>query len=1509
MAKTKIGKVMILLKGDYDSNAQYIRLDAVKYQGSLYIARKDNVGIAPTNSEYWQLSAEKGDKPINGVDYNTEAEKEEFKEIIIADGKEAIDNYAESKKDELDAKEVELENSLEVKRDGLVETMEDVIDGFEQNVVEKTNAYNDNASSKTTIFNTNVENKTNEFNANSQEITNSFNSNATSKTNAFDLNATNKTNQFDTNVETKTSEFDSNASEKLEDYNYNAIEKTEQFNENSTRLQEQVDNVAEQMPWKSTDWVNEKIQVDDAFEYNSNKVEIKGRTEQQTYSGKNKYNTSLEKIKEANTQGTWNGNVYTFNDVTYSVNDDLSVLVNGTASSISYLNLNDITQGFEGLVEGTEYTLNGCPEGGSASTYALRLYPENNIYKSEVGAGADFTYNTTIKYARINVASGVSVNNVLFKPMITLKSETDKTFERFVGGIASPNMNFPQPIYNVIGDVVVENKNTNLFNFEDGKSVSGYGVTITYSKKDGSIILNGTAIATSNIIFDEIALEAGKYFLSVDQNMLNSSLTGNIIQLYDNVKSQNINLSYSSKTYSTNKTFSVDGLFQIRIPLVGNFVYNNYKISKLMLSKDTQLPFVIGQKNTATFPLTEGQYLAEGDYLGDDYKIHHKRLQLLANEFTYQLRDTKEGISTYSANLSKRVVGLINPHILCTHFADRAKANGISDVLGKDEGIYWYSSNTNPTETIYINSKINTLTEFKQFLTDNNVRIEYDTQEEWIEDMTPAQQLAYDKLKRMGGFKDITYVSATSDDLNPSFKFTYMIDLKANDIKQDIADIKQDIDDLETENKLIPAGGTKGQALVKLSDEDRDVEWQDVADEDLSDRVNEIQDNVMDIISDVDFKDLKCRNYTLDSRGGAASDKPFAYSNELMFYATKGSIISINSNEYTYQVCEYSNKDIASSFTAYSGVLNYGTNYVVKENSYLRVCIRYIDTTQNADLETMNHFIFKIFNGYLPKKNRDNITELADKYKEVEDIYNALPTEKASGEELEINDAKEIKSKSVGIDGKYKQETTQGYNLFSYAPKTSVESKGIVFESFGNGSYRVYGTATESMSTISLDIPEITLPDETLYMHMRNNVVVEGVGIKLIVRDGTSPNPAFSTIDRIMTSERFNNAQVYKIAITGITKDNTIDITFTPSIERTENITNYEKYTGGIPSPNPDYPQEIEQVEEVEWVNEGENLFDNVWEFGEIDSTTGKNKGTSTKNIRTKNYIKVSRKRNITMLNGIKSNTQKTRCYDKDFNYLGTMQYSGSILSSSDVLVKNATLYDSVYYLRFELDFNEESVAQDVINGKYPFMLVEGTYSVSNTPSYKEYRKKELPIDLAGNKLCAVSDEIKDKLFIDKKGNVVLKKNVIKLDFPLDPKWKIEAGNKLGLYNVSNNVKDNGAQICSHFKTNNRYANVNNSFGIGTTFFRFSNDKNFTTSEEALVWLEENNPYSYCEIETPEYIELPKLTELPKTFEGVNYITAETNLGTTNIEVEYVQDIKKLIENLETRLLGLESEV
>jgi hypothetical protein len=57
----ELGVVGIKNCGEYNSETNYEKLNVVTYQGSSYCALKDTVGNLPTDTEYWQLYAAKGD--------------------------------------------------------------------------------------------------------------------------------------------------------------------------------------------------------------------------------------------------------------------------------------------------------------------------------------------------------------------------------------------------------------------------------------------------------------------------------------------------------------------------------------------------------------------------------------------------------------------------------------------------------------------------------------------------------------------------------------------------------------------------------------------------------------------------------------------------------------------------------------------------------------------------------------------------------------------------------------------------------------------------------------------------------------------------------------------------------------------------------------------------------------------------------------------------------------------------------------------------------------------------------------------------------------------------------------------------------------------------------------------------------------------------------------------------------------------------------------------------------
>ena len=54
METVNLGRVGMVLRGEYNAVTQYRKLDVVTFEGSAYAAKRDTKGDLPTNKVYWQ---------------------------------------------------------------------------------------------------------------------------------------------------------------------------------------------------------------------------------------------------------------------------------------------------------------------------------------------------------------------------------------------------------------------------------------------------------------------------------------------------------------------------------------------------------------------------------------------------------------------------------------------------------------------------------------------------------------------------------------------------------------------------------------------------------------------------------------------------------------------------------------------------------------------------------------------------------------------------------------------------------------------------------------------------------------------------------------------------------------------------------------------------------------------------------------------------------------------------------------------------------------------------------------------------------------------------------------------------------------------------------------------------------------------------------------------------------------------------------------------------------------
>lgn len=135
-----------------------------------------------------------------------------------------------------------------------------------------------------------------------------------------------------------------------------------------------------------------------------------------------------------------NATSQTINGVTFTVNTDGSVTVNGTNSTDTILLY---VIGRCALTEGSAYTLSGCPTNGGTTTAFLQLAG----YGDDVGNGYSITAraNALTPNAQIRIAANATVSNLTFYPMLE-PGDTKTSYEPYTGGAPSPSPDYPQEI-------------------------------------------------------------------------------------------------------------------------------------------------------------------------------------------------------------------------------------------------------------------------------------------------------------------------------------------------------------------------------------------------------------------------------------------------------------------------------------------------------------------------------------------------------------------------------------------------------------------------------------------------------------------------------------------------------------------------------------------------------------------------------------------------------------------------------------------------------------------------------------------------------------------------------------------------------------------------------------------------------------------------------------------------------------------------------------------------------
>lgn len=230
-------------------------------------------------------------------------------------------------------------------------------------------------------------------------------------------------------------------------------------------------------------------------------VKMYGDTYQQRYTGKNLFNYLLP------------SSPITRNGLTLTSNPDGSITVNGTISDNFTIVSGDAQRvDITSLLEdGATYTISQAEgKNGFVAIEVVANKPDNsktyyNLFNFDsrqftVNFSTFSSYTICILTGTTSAWGGESREFTIY-PMLE-KSPTATSFEPYVGGLPSPNPDYPQTVHTVTGlqSVEVQGKNLNRFPYASGSSRTHRGVTFT-ANPDGSVTIKGTHDGSGTAIY------------------------------------------------------------------------------------------------------------------------------------------------------------------------------------------------------------------------------------------------------------------------------------------------------------------------------------------------------------------------------------------------------------------------------------------------------------------------------------------------------------------------------------------------------------------------------------------------------------------------------------------------------------------------------------------------------------------------------------------------------------------------------------------------------------------------------------------------------------------------------------------------------------------------------------------------------------------------------------------------------------------------------------------------
>ena len=186
-------------------------------------------------------------------------------------------------------------------------------------------------------------------------------------------------------------------------------------------------------------------------------------------------------------------------------------------------------------------------------------------------------------------------------------------------------------------------------------------------------------------------------------------------------------------------------------------------------------------------------------------------------------------------------------------------------------------------------------------------------------------------------------------------------------------------------------------------------------------------------------------------------------------------------------------------------------------------------------------------------------------------------TQTASGNPINVNITDNAgKIESLKLDGDTFQQTYTGKNLIDIKDNLKSSDGGLEF-SYSNNELHAVGTTSRPYANITDNI-SVSLAAGSYTLSI-SKVLSHRVYLHVVYTDDTSADlPIINAGETFKSATFAKDVKQVRLDFSLMGTGTAIDESFSVQLEKSSTATDYEPYVGGVPSPNPSYPQQIQIV-------------------------------------------------------------------------------------------------------------------------------------------------------------------------------------------------------------------------------------------------------------------------------------------------------------------------------------------